>query len=79
MNELINYCFVGVEFGENTETDVFVTQEQVEALSTACSTVTENNFWASDGIVKDCCMIAKAEPSGESAVIIRRDILLAAG
>ena len=45
---MLNFCFVGVQFGLNTEISTFITQEQVTNLSTVCS---DSADWGNDARV----------------------------
>jgi len=84
VNELINYCFIDPSLGLDREENRIVTQAQVKVLSDRCS-IDVPDSWdnITDSIVKECCMLAqiKKTPSSplETKVVIRRDILQAAG
>lgn len=86
INELINYCFVDVALGLDKESNVIVTQAQVQELSNLCDSI-QPDSWDNVGInnpkASNCCMRATVGGGGmgatSSKVVIRRDILLAAG
>ena len=44
---MLNFCFVDVAFGLNTEISTFITQEQVDVLSAIC----KNASWGTDAKV----------------------------
>lgn len=78
LNQLINYCFIDVSLGLNSETNTYVTQDQVDSLAEICNSVNPDDFFNSgNDKVVECCM--KVVIGASSNVTIRRDILMAAG
>ena len=56
---------------------MYVTQKQADTLSETCNAMDESEWRASSGVKLQCCMIATVD--GTTSVVIRRDLLLAAG
>ena len=75
LNEMLNFCFVNVSLGLNTDENVFITQEQVTALSNLCSD--SSILWTENDQKDQCCMNISID--GNVASVMRRDLLLAAG
>ena len=82
VNELLNFCFVDSTLGLDKDQNVFVTQAQVEVTSALCAAMSPAEWRTSAGVNRQCCMIATVGPAATTAtsrVVIRRDLLLAAG
>lgn len=75
LNEMLNFCFLNVLLGLNTDENVFITQEQVDTLAQTCSNTSE--LWDTSDVKQQCCMNFTIGDTTQS--FIRRDLLLAAG